>query len=110
METASVYEIDRASGTLLRQLHTKATWSKVMALHPDGSRLYVSNWVSSDITEFDLATGEVLRELETVDTPRGLWMDPEGEWLYVVAFGSGELVRINIETGRQETLLSLIHI
>ena len=77
-----------------------------MALHPDGSRLYVSNWVSSDITEFDLATGEVLRELETVDTPRGLWMDPEGEWLYVVAFGSGELVRINIETGRQETLFT----
>ena len=106
METASVYEIERSTGAVQRQLHTKATWSKVMALHPSGDRLYVSNWVSSDITEFDLATGEVLRELDTVDTPRGLWMDPEGEWLYVVAFGSGELVRIRIETGQQEALFS----
>ncbi len=106
METASVYEIDRGSGTLLRQLATRATWSKVMALHPDGERLYVSNWVSSDITELDLTTGEVRRELDTVDTPRGLWLDPAGEWLYVVSFGGGELARIHIETGRQEVVFS----
>ena len=106
METASVYEIDRDSGALLRTLATKATWSKVMALSPEGDRLYVSNWVSSDITEFDLETGEVLRELDTIDTPRGMWMDPAGEWLYVVGFGDGRMQRVEVATGKREDLFT----
>ena len=106
METASVYEIDRLSGALLRTLPTKATWSKIMALSPDGGRMYVSNWVSSDITELDLETGEVLRELRTVNTPRGLWVDPAGEWLYVLGYGDGRLQRIQLASGKREDLFT----
>jgi len=104
METASVYEIDRDSGDVLRTLGTQATWSKVMVLSHDGSRMYVSNWVSSDITEFDVETGAVLRELDTVDTPRGLWLDGSGEWLYVLGFGNGKMERIWLESGKRETI------
>ena len=75
-----------------------------MALSPDGQRMYVSNWVSSDITELDLSTGEVLRELDTVETPRGLWIDDAGTWLYVLGFGNGRMERIELETGRREPL------
>ncbi|MEL6342650.1 MAG: beta-propeller fold lactonase family protein [Myxococcota bacterium] len=106
METATVYEIDRAEGALLRTLPTGATWSKVMALSPEGDRLYVSNWVSADITEFDLTSGEVLRELKTVDTPRGMWMDPAGESLYVVGFGDGRLQKVDVETGARTELFT----
>lgn len=106
METASVYEIDRASGTVLRQLDTLATWSKIMHLSTDGTRMYVSNWVSSDITELDLASGEVLRELDTVDTPRGLWIDPTEQQLYVLGFGNGKMERIDLETGARQEVFS----
>ena len=42
METASVWEIDRRSFRVRRQLATKGNWSKVMALSPDERTLYVA--------------------------------------------------------------------
>jgi len=63
--------IDVAGRTVRRQLFTKGSWSKYMALSPDEKTLFVSNWVSDDVSRIDLATGDV-QLIKTVDTPRGL--------------------------------------
>lgn len=77
-----------------------------MALSPDESTLYVSNWSSNDVSEIDLATGEVRRLLPTVATPRGLYPTVDGERLYVAGFENGDLERINLADGTSETLMT----
>jgi YVTN family beta-propeller protein len=105
METASVFEIDRSTFRVRRQLATKGSWSKVMALSPDERTLYVANWSSNDVSEIDLASGRVRRLLPTVRTPRGLYPTPDGRRLYVAGFDGGELARIDLASGRSKVLL-----
>lgn len=104
METASVYEIDTASKTVLRTLDTKGVWTKVMVLSPDENTLWASNWVSNNVSEFDLSTGEVTRRLSTVVTPRGLYATADGEQLYVAGFEDGEIEVFDIATGESEVI------
>lgn len=104
METATVYEIDAATKTILRSLRTGGVWTKVMALSPDEQTLWASNWVSNDVSEIDLETGEVLRRLPTVATPRGLFVTPSGDRLYVAGFDQGEIQVFDLETGRGEVI------
>ncbi len=105
METASVFEIDRVTLTVRRQLATGGEWSKVMALSPGERVLYVANWSSNDVSEIDLATGMVRRLLDTVGTPRGLYPTADGKRLFVAGFDSGQLARIDLASGESETLL-----
>lgn len=106
METATVYEIDVASKEVRRQFDTGGSWTKVMALSPDESLLYASNWTSDDVSEIDLTTGEVLRRIPTVDTPRGLVVTPDASRLYVAGFDSGEIQVIDLLTGYGEVIHS----
>lgn len=98
MESASVFEIDRQSFQVRRQMVTKGSWSKVMALAPDEKTLYVANWSSDNVSEIDLASGQVRRLLPTVRTPRGLHVSADGR-LFVAGFENGELARINLADG-----------
>ena len=45
METASVYEIDRATRKVLRVFKTGGNWTKVLLLSPDEKTLWASNWI-----------------------------------------------------------------
>ncbi len=105
MHTASVYEIDRVAKKVLRVLPTGGNWTKVLALSPDEQTLYAANWVSDDISEIDLKTGKVRRQIRTVDTPRGLVVSPDGTQLYVAGFEDGDLVRIELATLKSTELL-----
>lgn len=94
MESGSVFEIDTATYEVRRQISTGGTWSKIMTLSDDERRMFVSNWVSNDVSEIDLDDGDVLRTIPSVTTPRGLYVDDD--MLYVAGFDSGALQRIDL--------------
>ena len=71
-----------------------------MALSADEWTLWASNWVSNDVSEIDLATGEVRARFRTVTTPRGLYATPDGAKLYVAGFEHGEIQVFDL-TSRQ---------
>ena len=104
METATVYEIDVAERRVVRTLETGGSWTKVMALSPDESRLWASNWVSNDISEFDLATGSLTRRIPTVTTPRGLATDAQGTRLYVAGYDTGEVAVVDLDSGESRVI------
>jgi DNA-binding beta-propeller fold protein YncE len=104
MQTNSVFEIDVASRAVKRQLDTEGAWTKVIALSPDETTLYASNWVDDNVSEIDLATGEVERLFSAVRTPRGLYPTLDGQRLYVTGFDSGELAVIDLATGDGKVL------
>jgi DNA-binding beta-propeller fold protein YncE len=105
MQTASVFEIDATSFQVKRQLFTGSAWSKILALSPDETLLYVANWSGDNVTEIELATGDARRQIPVVDTPRGLYVTPDGLRLFVAGYGDGELERVNLVTGASDVLL-----
>lgn len=104
METATVYEVDVAERKVVRSLETGGSWTKVMTLSPDESRLWASNWVSNDISEFDLATGSLTRRFSTVNTPRGLALNAEGTRLYVAGYDAGEIAVVDLSSGESRVI------
>ena len=69
------------------------------ALHPDGTRLYVSSAWGATIAEVDMATNRVLRTFEPGGMPQGIVVSPDGGelyaaneegWLDVYELASGE--------------------
>lgn len=100
METARIFEIDSINKEILRIFDTRSSWTKVLFLSSDEKRLYASNWVGDNVSEFNVETGKLLRNLPSVDTPRGLYIDEEE--LYIAGFGRGSLQKVNLETGSSE--------
>jgi YVTN family beta-propeller protein len=105
METGSVYEIDTATRTVRRQIDGKGAWSKVMVLSPDERTLYLANWSSDNVSEIDLVTGQVRRLIDTVRTPRGLFVTPDGGKLYVAGYENGEIQVIDLHSGQDRVLI-----
>lgn len=103
METARVFEIDTEKKNILRTFLTGSSWTKVLALSPDEGRLYASNWVGNNVSVIDLETGELLKIIPTVRTPRGIYATKSGH-LYVAGFENGEIQKIYLETGESQIL------
>ncbi len=106
MEAGLVYEIDVAAHRVLRTLDVEGKWPKVLCLSPDEKTLYTSNWSSADVSEIDLASGQVKRRLDTVKIPRGLYAMRDGSALWVAGFGRGELARVDLRTGVSTTVFA----
>lgn len=99
METHRVYDIDAEAREQVAVFDTRSNWSKVIELSADGEHLFVANWNFDDVSELDRHTGELVRRIPTVRTPRGLYATPDGASLYVAGFGTGELAQIDLQTG-----------
>jgi len=106
LESSLVYEVNRASKTVLRVLPAFGEWPKILELSADESKLYISNWTSGNIAEVDLATGKLARDLPGTVVPRGLYATRDGASLYVAGFGSGELRRIDLASGESQLVFS----
>ncbi len=104
METARVFEIDTKTKKILRIFNTKSSWTKVLEISPDGTKLYASNWLGNNISEFDLVSGKLLRNIKTVRTPRGTYLTKDGNYIYVAGFDLGEIQKINLKDNTRKTL------
>jgi YVTN family beta-propeller protein len=104
MQSASVYEIDTKTYKVLRKMSTGSSWTKIVAVAPDGKRIYAANWSGDDVSEIDLATGKLLRRIKTVDTPRGVYLTPDGKRMFVAGFGEqtnkGAIQVFDLATGK----------
>ncbi len=76
---------------------TVARHPKVLALAPDGSRLFASCW-SDTVSVVDTATGATIGHVRVGDRPRGLAVSPDGARVYVVNFGSHDMHELNAST------------
>ncbi len=66
--SGTVTLIDAATGTVAARLETGAG-AEGLAVHPDGTRAYVTNREAGTLTEIDLVEGKVLRTLEVGEFP-----------------------------------------
>ena len=103
METGRVFEIAFDDKEVVNTLDTGDSWTKVMALDPDGDNLWASNWTGNSVTQFSLSSHKRTGTISSVQTPRGLFM-PDENTLYVAGFENGEIQRINTETAQSQVV------
>lgn len=108
MQTHLVYEIDMKTREVLRKFDVKSPWTKVVLLSPDETKLYAANWTGDDVSEVDLTTGKLVRNIKTADTPRGLYISADGKKMYVACFGEqtlkGVIQVFDLATGKGTTI------
>jgi len=83
--------------------------SHMLAVQADGSRAYVSNLQSKNVSVLDIPSGKKIRDLDAGTEPEGIALTPDGQELWVAARGSNEVFvfdaqsleqKANIKTGR----------
>jgi DNA-binding beta-propeller fold protein YncE len=104
MGTNTVHRYSTADRSFLGSIVTTGLWGKVICFNQAGSRAYLSNWMSNDITEFNLEDGGQ-RLLAVGGTPRGLYITPDQKTLYATNFDNGNL----IEVALPEFTLTKVH-
>jgi len=100
MTTAKVHIFDDEEFAYQQSVDLEGIWSKVIGRSPDGKVAWVTNWLSYDVTEIDLATMKVTRRMKVNGVPRGLYATPDGKWLYVCIFDTGHVDVLDLQTGK----------
>lgn len=101
MTTGAIHRFS-ARGVYLRSYASGGRWSKVIAVSPTDRLIAVSNWLSDTVTLLDGANGAVVGVLHSDEAtvPRGVAFTPDGRSLVVAYFGSGDVIRYSVATGR----------
>ncbi len=73
---------------------TRGTWTKVIA--GDSRYLYMSNWLSDDVTVFDRFTKAFVAKVKLAGIPRGMAVSPDEKYLYVAIFDDSLLQKIDL--------------
>jgi len=74
------------------------TYTHMVHITPDGSRAYVANIGSNNITIVDVATQSVITHIPVGKEPEGLAHHPDGRHVYVANQGDNNLYVISSET------------
>jgi YVTN family beta-propeller protein len=97
MTTGEVHILDIGAQTPLASLRTGGSWSKVICFSPDGSYVFVSNWLSEDVSVISAADRRLLGRIPVGTVPRGLAISPDGTKLFVSDYEGGRVFRYDIE-------------
>lgn len=104
MTTGQIHIIDTRNYTFKRSIESGGRWTKVIAPAPSGDRVYVSNWISRDVSEIDGKTGKVLRIFPVSGIPRGMAVTADEESLFVCIYDTGTVEKIDLESGESKIL------
>jgi DNA-binding beta-propeller fold protein YncE len=101
MSTNYVYEYtyaDDGSVVYKRMFPSAGVFPKFLAYAPSLDLLAVSNWLTSDVTLFDYATGKAVKKIPGLATPRGLAFSPDDKFLYVTSYDGGNVFKFDTAT------------
>lgn len=69
-----------------------------LAITPDGSKVYASNYYDGTVSVIDTSTNTVSSTISGFTNPVGLCALPDGTEIYVANFGANQVVRIDVST------------
>ena len=86
-----VWVLDTASNSAVAVIPVDLCPQEI-AITPDGTRAYVTNFGSNTLSVIDISTNTVLKSIGLPDTPDGLAISPDGSSIYVATFSSVSVV------------------
>ena len=100
--------LDTATNTVTQTIPV-ASGSVAIAIHPDGTRVAVTNLFSADVSLIDPATNTVVAVFDTGSAPRGIAYSPDGSRLYVTSSSLDNLTVYDTATNTQITQVALVN-
>lgn len=94
----AVLEIDLDGGKVARVLPTDAELSHMLALSPDGTRVYTANMGSGSVSAIDRASGKVVAQTATGTKPEAIDVSPDGREVWVGHNDDGRIVVLDATT------------
>lgn len=105
MMTASAHAFDLNTHAYKKTVDAKAKWSKVLAYNKADNKIYMSNWLSKNVSVIDPDKKVFLYNIYTGGIPRGLEFSNDGKYLYAAQFGinsggdiAGRVLKIDLKT------------
>ena len=89
----SVVFIDTATDTITTDLHLSSANPNGLAISPDGSTAYVTNFVTTNpsILTIDIASRTVTRTTQVTTYPKSIYLTPDGAQAWVLFSGSSTI-------------------
>jgi YVTN family beta-propeller protein len=103
MHTSTIHVFDLDSFAYKASFPSGGSYPKVIAVSADEKTVFVSNWVSEDVSVIDAATHAVLDRVKVGGTPRGLAATSDGRYLYIARFAGGSILRLSLSDRKLET-------
>lgn len=107
MTTHSIHAFSLKDYQYLKTIPTSGKWSKVLLWDKYRRKIYVSNWLSKDISVIDMEQEKEVQRFSLPGVPRGMALSTDGQELIVALFGSqndtdgiGGVVGLNVDTGK----------
>ncbi len=98
MTTGYIHIFDLNTFKYKTSFYSKGNWTKVFAKTSDEKTVYISHWLSEDITIINVDTRKVIGRIKTPGIPRGLAMSPDDKHLFVALFSKvGKTLKVNLK-------------
>jgi YVTN family beta-propeller protein len=91
--------VDRNGGHIVSAV--SGGWAHAIDITPDGSRVFVANFLGDSVSVFDAESLQRVAVLPTGPYPHGLDVSPDGRHAVVTAFGGGEVQVFDARTQRE---------
>lgn len=88
----AVLEVDLTRNRVVRALDTGAETSHMLALTPDGKRVFTANIRSNSVSAIDLESGKLVGTIETGKQPEAIDVTPDGQEVWIGHNGDQKLV------------------
>ena len=96
-DTNHVSVINLATNTVVASIHV-GSYPLGVSVSPDGSRVYITNHLSSNVSVINTATNTVVATVPVGISPAGVAISPDGSLVYVANAGSASVTVINTAT------------
>lgn len=94
----ALVEVDPEEGKVRRAFETGQEVSHMVAVTPDGSRAFVANIGSGNVTAIDLETGETLGHVATGEGAEGIAVGAGGERVWVTNRGADTVSAVDAKS------------
>lgn len=105
MTNAMIFVFNLDDLQLKKTIQLSGKWSKVLLYNQNKKQVYVSNWLSGDISVIDAETYKEIYKIKVDSVPRGMLLSNDENYLYVAQFSKtmntevdGRLIKFNLHT------------
>ncbi len=90
MSTATIHVFDLISFKYKKTIQSSGQWSKVMAYNDKTKKVYLSNWISHDISVIDPYKKIEEKKIKVTAVPRGIEFSEDGKFIYCAQFENSD--------------------
>jgi WD40 repeat protein len=95
--SGGVEEFDAVTGAYIKTYNPAGGWQWGALYAPNGN-VYIGDWATNDVREYDSTTGALVGVLTTVDTPADMLIGPNGN-LFICSYGGYYVKEVDANTG-----------